>query len=81
MDTAERNYVESMIERAQAATRTALEVVESHGLAAVAAELSWSLDFQRFALAELATGMNEDGTFGPSHITTEGRELHEPPQG
>jgi hypothetical protein len=81
MDTVDRNYVESMIERARDATRTARDVAESHDLPDVAEKLRWAMDFQRVALAKLATGTNADGTFGPSHITDTGRELREPPQG
>jgi hypothetical protein len=81
VDSVDRNYMEHLIGLAQKQTGTARAVAVSFGLNDVSEKLAWALDFQRVALAKLATGTNEDGTFGPSHITDTGRELREPPQG
>lgn len=81
METADRNYVEALIEKAQAATRTADLVAQSFQLDDVAEKLSFARGFVGMALEKLtALDRNPDGTTGPEHVTSEGREL-DPPKG
>jgi hypothetical protein len=81
VDTVDRNYVEALIERAQAATRTAHIVAESYGMEVVAEKLADALAFQESAADRLyPNGRNPNGTTGPERVTDEGVELDPPPR-
>lgn len=81
MDTADRNYVEALIEQALTATKNAREVAESFGLVLTSERLAFALSFQKAAIRALSeSDRNPDGTTGPEHVTDRGIEL-DPPKG
>lgn len=81
MDKADRNYIENAISLARRQTTSARFVAASFGLTDVAERLTWAIEFQVAALVKLGTREpNADGTTGPEHVTSEGREL-DPPKG